>query len=228
MDISIGLMWCHLHWCHVMPLSLVPVSYGADSIINGTIAFLGARQSIWGAMLLFWSCDAISNGVCIMWFEWQNQWHTHCFRWPRWPNWGKTWLILVMWHNQHQHLHHMMLIALSWHHYIPYVKMIIMRCKHDFLVMWCYWYQDKCNMMSIASSVAPLQSFGQDNWNEVKHDLFLVMWCHQHQHHMIPMTSSMAKDTGASTGTTTWTKSHIIPLNNDLNMTNAMVSLMEP
>ena len=43
---------------------------------------------------------------------------------------------------------------------------------------------------------------------------------------MIPMASPMAHDTDASTGTNTGTKSHIILLNNHLNMTNAMVSLM--
>ena len=45
---------------------------------------------------------------------------------------------------------------------------------------------------------------------------------HWHWHHMAPMTSSMAHDTDASTDI----KSNKIPLNNHLNMTNAMLSFM--
>ena len=40
--------------------------------------------------------------------------------------------------------------------------------------------------------------------------------------------SSMANETDARTCTSTGTKSHIITLNNYLNITNAMVSLMAP
>ena len=54
------------------------------------------------------------------------------------------------------------------------------------------------------------------------------MWCHLHYHHMKAMASSMVLDTDASNGTNTVTISHIIPLNNHLNMTNAMVSWMAP
>ena len=50
---------------------------------------------------------------------------------------------------------------------------------------------------------------------------FFIMGCHCHLHHIIPM----AQDTDASTDTSTGTKSHIIHLNNQLYMTNAMVSL---
>ena len=40
------------------------------------------------------------------------------------------------------------------------------------------------------------------------------------------MADSMPHDTVASAGTNTGTKSHIIPLNNHLNMTNATITLM--
>ena len=50
----------------------------------------------------------------------------------------------------------------------------------------------------------------------------------QHQHNIRPVASSVADYTDASTGTSTTIKSLIIPLNNHLNMTNAMVSLMMP
>ena len=43
-----------------------------------------------------------------------------------------------------------------------------------------------------------------------------------------PMASSTTHDTDARIGTSTGTKSHIIPLNNHPNMTNAMMSLMTP
>ena len=74
-------------------------------------------------------------------------------------------------------------------------------------------------------SMAPLHSLGQDDQNKVQHNL-LVMSSHCQQHHLTPMSSPMAHDTDARTGTSIGTKSHIIPLNNHLNMTNTMVSLM--
>ena len=45
---------------------------------------------------------------------------------------------------------------------------------------------------------------------------------------MLPMVPSIANDTDASTSASTGTKSYVTPLNNHLNMTNAMVSLMAP
>ena len=45
---------------------------------------------------------------------------------------------------------------------------------------------------------------------------------------MIPKELSMAHGTDVSTGTTTSTKGHTIPLNNHLNITNAILSLMAP
>ena len=42
------------------------------------------------------------------------------------------------------------------------------------------------------------------------------------------MASSIVHDTDASTGTSTGTNGHILPLNNHFNMKNAMMSLMVP
>ena len=42
------------------------------------------------------------------------------------------------------------------------------------------------------------------------------------------MALSMAHDTDASSSISSDTKSHIIPVNNHLNKTNAMVSLLAP
>ena len=52
---------------------------------------------------------------------------------------------------------------------------------------------------------------------------FIVMSCHWHKHHVL-----VPNDTDASTSNCTGTESHVIPLNNLLNMTNAKVSLMAP
>ena len=45
---------------------------------------------------------------------------------------------------------------------------------------------------------------------------------------MIPMALSMAHDIDASTGTSTHSRTYIIPSYNHLNMTNTMVSLIAP
>ena len=57
---------------------------------------------------------------------------------------------------------------------------------------------------------------------------FLVIWCHWQWHHLIPMATLMVHDTDTSTSTSTHTKCHIVPLNNHLNMTKAMLSLIAP
>ena len=90
-----------------------------------------------------------------------------------------------------------------------------------------HWWQDQHHMMPMVLAMASLYFLGQDNWIKMQHD-FLVMWCHWHWHYMTPMTLSVAHGIDASTGTSTNTKGHIIPLNNHLNITNAMVSLMAP
>ena len=64
-----------------------------------------------------------------------------------------------------------------------------------------------------------LLSLGQGDQYEIQHDF---------SGHMIPMLPSMPCDTDTKTGTNTGRKSQMIPLNNHLNMTNAIVSLMTP
>ena len=53
----------------------------------------------------------------------------------------------------------------------------------------------------------------------------VMILCHWVQHHMIPMELHMEHDTDASIGTTTDTKSYVIPLNNHPNKGNVMMSL---
>ena len=72
--------------------------------------------------------------------------------------------------------------------------------------------------MLMVSSMVSLHFLGQDDINEVQHDIF---------DHMMPMAASMAHDTEPSTSST-GTRSHIISLNNHLNITNAKVWLMSP
>ena len=112
-----------------------------------------------------------------------------------------------------------------------------------FFITWCQWYHQWHQLHSlgqndrngdlfghvISLALASYDSNGVINGNiaflrqnihiKLQHNL-LVMWFHWH--HM----STMVYDTCISTGTTTYTKSHIIPLNNQQNMRNAMVSLM--
>ena len=71
----------------------------------------------------------------------------------------------------------------------------------------------------------PLNFLGQSNHTEIQHNIF---------GYMMPLalashdTNSIVNGNGASTGSSTSTKCHMIPLNNHLNITNAMVSLMAP
>ena len=77
------------------------------------------------------------------------------------------------------------------------------------------------------SSMALLHFLGQDNQIEMLHDFF---------GYVIPLALAshdtsgivLAYGTDVSTGTSTSTKGHIIPLNHHCNITNAMVSLMTP
>ena len=94
--------------------------------------------------------------------------------------------------------------------------MIKKRCNMTFLVMCChkhwFWHQ----VMPMVSSMAAVNSLGQDDWNEMQDDFIHTnginngtwQWCqHKYSH---------------------WHKSHIIPLNNHLNKIYTMVSLMVP
>ena len=64
------------------------------------------------------------------------------------------------------------------------IMTIIMKCIMTFLVMWCHWYKYQYHVISMASSMAPLHFFRQDNQNDMQH----CQWC---WHHMIPMESKM-------------------------------------
>ena len=61
--------------------------------------------------------------------------------------------------------------------------------------------------------------WGQDDHNKVQHDLWSC--CHWNQHHMTPMAFSVAHANDGRIGTSTGIRSHIIPLINHLNTTNA-------
>ena len=98
--------------------------------------------------------------------------------------------------------------GIKWYHCIPYFKMIKMRCKRCFLVMWCHWYWCHYHLITTASSITPLHSLGQDNWNDMLHD-FLVMWCHWHWCHMMPLAlaSAQCDADGIINGTTGYLRS---------------------
>ena len=149
-----------------MPLALALVSCDVNSIVISTIAFLKSRHSQGGATWLIWSCDANSiinwttvflmsswSKLCATWFFghamplslascYINSIFngTIAFLTLKQLKWGAiTWLVLVMsfaigasvmwywWHHQ-------------WQHCVPCVKMLEMRCKMGFLVLWCHWH----------------------------------------------------------------------------------------
>ena len=90
------IMWHHFHqqWCHMVLkpalvsydasdiingiiaflrsrqlMPLVPVSHGANRIINGTCALLMLRWLKYGATWLFWSCETIDASISSMWYK---------------------------------------------------------------------------------------------------------------------------------------------------------------
>ena len=56
----------------------------------------------------------------------------------------------------------------QWHYCICYVNTIKLRCNITFFVIWCCW------KLVSALSMAPLYLLGQDNQDEVQHDI----WSH--------------------------------------------------
>ena len=90
--------------------------------------------------------------------------------------------------------------------------------QHDLFWSWCHYHCLWHQVILMVSSMASLHSLAQDDQNKVQYHLW-VMWCHWYQWHMTLLP--------ANTGTSTGTKNHI-SLNNHLNMTNAMISLMVP
>ena len=50
-----------------------------------------------------------------------------------------------------------------------------MMCNKPFVVMWDQWSLHWHYMMPTSSSMAPLHSLGQDDWNEMQYEI-LVMW----------------------------------------------------
>ena len=86
---SISIMWCQWHhqWYHcicfikivkmdcnisynVMHLVLALTACDADSIINGTTAFVSSWWSKWGTTWHFWYCDTTHVGITL--------YHWHC------------------------------------------------------------------------------------------------------------------------------------------------------
>ena len=82
-----GAIW---FYGYMMPLALTLVWHHANSIINGTSAFLRSRQSNWDTTWPYWSCNTMGAGS---WWFWQHhhQWH-HCILWAKKLKWGETWL----------------------------------------------------------------------------------------------------------------------------------------
>ena len=100
-------------------------------------------------------------------------------------------------------------------------RTIKMGCNMPPFIIWYnfHWH----HMIQTVSSMTLLKSLGQDDWNGVQHDFF---------DHMMTLTS--ASTTYDANGTLmadlvlVLPPIHIIPINNYLNMTNALVSLMAP
>ena len=46
--------------------------------------------------------------------------------------------------------------------------------QHDFLVMWCDWYQLQSHVTLTALSMTPLHSLGKDDQNEVQNDFLVI------------------------------------------------------
>ena len=122
------------------------------------------------------------------------------------------------------HWHH------CWHHMMPLVLSMVplhssqntqIEVQQDFLVICSHRYSHQHQMMPTASSVALLDSLGQDDQNEEQQDFFGYL----------PLASTSHDTNGiinASTGNSTDTNSHVTPLNNHLNMGNAKMSLLAP
>ena len=78
--------------------------------------------------------------------------------------WNMT--FLVVWLHWCWPRHHMMPMALLHSSGQDNQNGVII----TFWVMWFHWCQHQHHMMSLASSMAPLHSLGQDDWNEMQHD----------------------------------------------------------
>ena len=93
-----------------------------------------------------------------------------CLR-SEWSKWAAIWA-LVIWHHWHWHM-----IAkpssMEPLHYLVGTSEI--RCNMMVLVMWCLWHLHQHHMMPVALSIEPLHSLGQDDQNEVQHDVWF-MW----------------------------------------------------
>ena len=72
-----------------------------------------------------------------------------------------------------------------------------------------------------------LHSLGYDDQNDMQHDFFGQVKLLPSDH-ITPKASSMAHDTDSITGASSSIRSQTGPLNNHINMTNPMVSLMLP
>ena len=192
-------------------------------IMNSIIMFLRSRYSKWGAPWLFSHMISLALSLVSHYADGVINCSITFLR-SRQLNWDATWLIWscdafdtsITWCPWHQ----------QWHHYIAYVKMIDMRCNMTFVVMWHHGLWHWHHMMPMVSSMLPLHFLGQDNQNWDAPLVFLFMLFHWYWHHMMPMALSVAQGTDASTGVHNSIKGHIIPQNNYLNITNAMVWLM--
>ena len=195
-----------------MSWALASVIYAAaNSIINGTIAFLELRQNEKQNDL--WSCDAID--ISITWFHqhWcQNHVSTFLVIWHHWHMcWNQKTLMAAL-----IEMRESMICSAMWHHWhwcdmmltsivsgtiaIYWVKMIEMRCNmtswdtigNNSSIMWfhlhCQWYH-----------------IVQDNKNEVQQDLFnyvlLLTWVSYDTNVIVK-----ALDTDAKTSTSTGRK----------------------
>ena len=163
--IGTGETWCNPFWCQCHMLPLLSVSHEAETIKKK-------------CTMTFWSCCTIDISTSITWCHLHLCWchmtplglasvahnndsiinGTILFHSSRQLQWGAT-SQFGMWHHCHWCQHHGMSLALWWCHVTPLALA-------------------ECYMMSIASPMAPLHSWCQDNQEKVQHDIW-VMWQHQ-------------------------------------------------
>ena len=127
------LKWGTKQLCgNLMPFTLAWVSYAANSIINDTTAFLSLRQLAVQLRIMwcYWCWHQCHKKPMLSSMaplhsldQWQWKWGVIRLFWPS-DTTGAG--IGISWYQYHY----------QWHHCIPSVKMIKMRCNMTFLVMW--------------------------------------------------------------------------------------------
>ena len=128
------IMWNHVHQCcsHMMPLAPALAYCDASDIISGTIAFLRSWPLKWGTTWLFWSHDIISSSTDITWCHLSVSHGTNSI-----VN-GIIAFLRLIWSKCCATSRDSIGIDFV-ARCIPGVKIIKVRSKMTFVVMWCHW-----------------------------------------------------------------------------------------